>query len=268
MSGDRIDDQRVHVLDGDAARGDLHPGIMFPPDRRNDPMRGAEARIFDELGRSHLPGFVHYEWQRDRRSRQLDLATWLSGVGRFGLEVKGGQYLLHRGIWYLMTVNGPARKDSPVRKTWDAIMSLHDEIVDTLGHEAFFIAVLVFPDMEPDQAIADNAMRNNVHVIWGVDGLVDKLQEIAAETEVFNPPDEEDIAREVAAVTDGQVLYEPRDAPAPAPDRNPLLPLPGVPPLGEGLHGVVSLRLMRIGGTWVAGVSVQGRRKGSARGYG
>ena len=202
----------------------------FPPDRRNDPMRGAEARIFDELGRSHLPGFVHYEWQRDRRSRQLDLATWLSGTGRFGLEVKGGQYLLHRGIWYLMTANGPARKDSPVRKTWDATMSLHDEVVDTLGHEAFFIAVLVFPDMEPDQAIADNAMRNNVHVIWGVDGLVDKLREIAAETEVFNPPNEEDIAREVAAVTDGQVLYEPRDAPAPAPDRNPLLPLPGAPP--------------------------------------
>ena len=72
-------------------------------------------------------------------------------------------------------------------------------------------------------------MRNNVHVIWGVDGLVDKLQEIAAETEVFNPPDEEDIAREVAAVTDGQVLYESRDAPAPAPDGSPLLPLPGVP---------------------------------------
>ena len=122
-----------------------------------------------------------------------------------------------------------------MRKTFDATMSLHDEISDILGYEAFFIAVLVFPGMEPDQAIAANAERSNVHVIWGVDGLVDRLREIADVTGVYYPPGEEDIAREnivreVAAVTDGQVLYEPRGAPIPAPDGDPLPPLPEVPP--------------------------------------
>ena len=92
-------------------------------------------------------------------------------------------------------------------------MSLHDDIVDILEYEAFFIAVLVFPDMEPDQAIAAKARRTRVHVIWGVDGLVDRLKEIAAVTEVYNPPDAGDVGQEVAAVTDNQVLYEPPEDP-------------------------------------------------------
>ena len=196
----------------------------FPPDRRNDPKRRAEARIFDALQRSGLPGFVYYEWQRDRRSSQLDDGLWLIGVGRFGLQAKGGQYLLENGQWYLRTGNRLEMKESPLRKTFDATMSLHDEIFDTLGYEAFFIAVLVFPDMEPDQAIVAEAKRSNVHVIWGVDGLVDRLREIADVTGVYYPPNEEDIAREVAAVSDGQVIYGPPAAAPPRQDENPLAP--------------------------------------------
>ena len=198
----------------------MHP-IEFPAERRQDPMRRAEARVFDEFRHSLLPGFAYYEWQRNHNSPQLDFALWLPGVGRFGLQIKGGQYRLQKGKWYLMTGNGSTKKDSLVRKTWDASMLLHDDIVNILGHDTFFIAVLVFPDMEPDQAIAANARRSNVHVIWGVDSLVDKLQEIAAETEVYNPPDEEDIEREVTAVTDEQVLYEHPGASEPDRDENP-----------------------------------------------
>ena len=60
-------------------------------------------------------------------------------------------------------------------------MSLHDELVGVLDHQAFFIAVLVFPDMEPDQDIIAKAKRSSkVHVLWGVDGLMDRLTQIAA----------------------------------------------------------------------------------------
>ena len=185
-----------------------HP-ITFPLDRRDDPMRRAEAHVFDEINGSRLPGFAHYEWQRDHNSPQLDYAIWLLNVGRFGMEVKGGQYFLEKGKWYLKTENGPQKKKCPLRKAWDATMSLHDELVDVLDHEAFFIAVLVFPDMEPDQDIIDRAERSNVHVLWGTDGLMDRLEQIAAAREVYNPPGEEDIESEVAAVTDAQVLYDP-----------------------------------------------------------
>ena len=144
----------------------MHP-ITFPPDRRNDPKRRAEARVFDEINASRLPGFVHYEWQRDHKSPQLDFALWLLNVGRFGVDIKGGHYSLEKGKWYLKTDNGPQKKECPLRKAWDATMSFHDELVDVLEHEAFSIAVLVFPDMEPDQAITAKAERSNVHVLWG-----------------------------------------------------------------------------------------------------
>ena len=186
----------------------VHP-TTFPLERRDDPMRQAEARVFDEINGNRLPGFAYYEWQRDHNSPQLDYALWLLNVGRFGMEVKGGHYFLEEGKWYLKTDNGPQKKKCPLRKAWDATMSLHDELVDVLDHEAFFIAVLVFPDMEPDQDIIDRAERSNVHVLWGTDGLMDRLEQIAAAREVYNPPDEEDIESEVAAATDAQVLYEP-----------------------------------------------------------
>ena len=201
----------------------MHP-TTFPLDRRNDPMRQAEARVFDEINGCRLPGFAYYEWQRDHNSPQIDLALWLSGVGRFGMEVKGGHYSLKGGKWYLETENGPQKKDSPLRKTWNATMSLHDELVGVLDHEVFFIAVLVFPDMEPDQDITAKAERSNVHVLWGTDGLVDHLEQIAAAREVYKPPDAKAIAREVAAVTDGQVLYEPPVDRPPRQDENPLAP--------------------------------------------
>ena len=103
-------------------------------------------------------------------------------------------------------------------------MSLHDELVDVLEREAFSIAVLVFPDMEPDQDITAKAERSNVHVLWGTDGLVERLEQIAAAREVYKPPDAKDIAREVAAVTDGQVLYEPMVDGPPRHDEAPLAP--------------------------------------------
>ena len=201
----------------------MHP-TTFPSDRRNNPKRRAESQVFDEIRRSRLPGFAHYEWQRDHNSPQLDYALWRLNVGRFGLEVKGGRYFLKKGKWCLNTEDGPQKKKCPLGKAWDATMSLHDELVGILEREAFFIAVLVFPDMEPDQDIIDKAERSNVHVLWGTDGLMDRLEQIAAAREVYNPPDEEDIESEVAAVTDAQVLYEPPVDGPPRQDEDPLAP--------------------------------------------
>ena len=75
-----------------------------------------------------------------------------------------------------------------MQRAWDATMSLHDELVDVLEREAFSIAVLVFPDMEPDQDITAKAERSSkVHVLWGTDGLVERLEQIAAAREVYKP---------------------------------------------------------------------------------
>ena len=86
-------------------------------------------------------------------------------------------------------------------------MSLREDIIDVLGDTCcFVIAVLLFPDMEPDPAIVAEAKRSNVHVLWGTDDLMNRLAAIAAR-KAYYPPNADDIRREVAAVTDGQIAY-------------------------------------------------------------
>ena len=192
---------------------------QFPPDRRADPRRRSEARVFDAIQSSDRSGLAIYEWQRNPGSPQLDFAIWTQGGGRFGIQVKGGQISLKNGKWYLETPGGPEEKPSPGCVTWDAAMSLREDIIDVLGDTCcFVIAALLFPDMEPDPAIVAEAKRSNVHPIWGTDNLMNRLAAIAAR-KAYYPPNADDIQREVAAVTDGQIAYaeeapEPPEAPA------------------------------------------------------
>ena len=76
---------------------------QFPPDRRADPRRRAEARVFDAIQSSDRSGLAIYEWQRNPASPQLDFAIWTQGGGRFGLQVKGGQHLT--GEWQVVPRN-------------------------------------------------------------------------------------------------------------------------------------------------------------------
>ena len=121
-----------------------------------------------------------------------------------------------RGRRHLETQDGREEKPSPLRLTWDAAMSLREDIIDVLGDTCcFVIAALLFPDMEPDPAIVAEARRSNVHVLWGTDNLMNRLAAIAAR-KAYYPPNADDIRREVAAVTDGQVAVR-RGGPGPAP---------------------------------------------------
>ena len=184
----------------------------FPPHRRGDPLRGAEARVFTALQAIDRPGFAYYEWQRDKRSRQLDFALWIEGVGRFGLEVKGGWYVLIRGVWYLKnrrTGRLEPLSNCPLEQVSDATMSLYQEVTEKLGGGAFFTPTLLFPDLAPDPAIAARAERSHVYLIWGLERLAERLAAIAAAAGVRYPPTAAEIRQEVAAVSDGQLEYAP-----------------------------------------------------------
>ena len=167
---------------------------QFPMDRRADPMRRAEARVFDAIHSSERLRFRHATNGSGTLGRpQLDFAIWTQGGGRFGLQVKGGQISLENGKWYLETPGGPDEKPSPLCVTWDAAMSLREDIIDVLGDTCcFVIAALLFPDMEPDPAIVAEAKRSNVHVLWGTDNLMNRLAAIAAR-KAYYPPNADDI---------------------------------------------------------------------------
>ena len=183
---------------------------LFPRHRLNDPFRQAERRIYEALETCEAPGFACYEWQRNRQSLQLDFALWLAGVGRFGLQVKGGHYSFSEGEWYRRR----GRRGSsvmvntcPLSVTSDATMSLLNEVSEALAQPNYFVPVLLFPDMEPSAAISARAQRSNVHLVWRADRLLSRLIEIAREAHVLHPPDSSDIRSEIAVITDGQVRY-------------------------------------------------------------
>ena len=56
---------------------------------------------------------------------QLDCARWLTGIGRFAIEVKGGRYPLERepDRWRLHTRHGTETKASPLDQ---ATVAAHD----------------------------------------------------------------------------------------------------------------------------------------------
>ena len=184
----------------------------FPPHRRGDPLRRAEARVFAALQAIDRPGFAYYEWQRDKQHRQLDFALWIEGVGRFGLEVKGGWYVLIRGVWYLKnrrTGQLEPLSNCPLEQVSDATMSLYKEVTEQVGGSAFFTPTLLFPDLAWDPAIAARAERSHVHLIWGLEQPAERLPAIAAAAGVRYPPTAAEIRQEVAAVSDGQLEYAP-----------------------------------------------------------
>ena len=117
-------------------------------------------------------------------------------------------------------------------------MSLREDIVDVLGDTCcFVIAALLFPDMEPDPAIVAEARRSNVHVLWGTDNLMNRLAAIAAR-KAYYPPNADDIRREVAAVTDGQIAYAEE---APEPPEAPAVPRLEIPAAGITIGHVDTL---------------------------
>ena len=184
----------------------------FPPHRRGDPLRRAEARVFAALQALDRPGFAYYEWQRDKQHRQLDFALWIEGVGRFGLEVKGGRYVLIRGVWYLKnrrTGQLEPLSGSPLEQVSDATMSLYKEVTEKLGGPNYFTPTLLFPDLAPDPDIAARAERSHVHLIWGLELMEERLAAIAAAAGVRYPPTAAEIRQEVLTVSDGQLEYAP-----------------------------------------------------------
>ena len=183
----------------------------FPSGRRRKPKRQAERRVYEALAGSDRRGFVYYEWRRGYGYIELDFAVWIEGLGRFALQVKGGRYLLIDGEWYLKTRDGNKHvRSCPLDETKLAALDLHDDIKELAEtrYNPFVVPVLIFPDMEPDEAIKQLARRAGVYVIWGVGNLLADLEEIVRSRRVSEALGMDRIAGEVHAVTDGLICLE------------------------------------------------------------
>ena len=160
----------------------------FPENRKSDPKRQGELRVYNKLARSGVTGLSVYGAKANPESPEMDFTLWLQKEGRFSLEVKAGQYTFEDGRWVLHSVNGPEAVDSPVLQARDSAMTFRDAVKESLGRKVFVFAVVIFPDMDPDQDIIQQAARYKVHPIFGTGELGDQLLAIAGSQEIFMPP--------------------------------------------------------------------------------
>ena len=177
----------------------------FPPHRRQDPRRGAEAGVYDQLAGSGIPGHALYELKATPEAPELDFAVWFQDRGRFGIQVKGGLYSVDGTVWTLRTSQGVEHVSCPLTQTWDAAIAVRDVVNRVLGFKTFIVPVLLLTDTPPDPSIKEWAWRRRVKVLFGADDLVDRLLELADRTGVKHPPTADHILNEVDAVTGGLV---------------------------------------------------------------
>ena len=195
----------------------------FPEHRLQDPQRQAELAVYRALEASDAPGAALYEPRFRPYTRGLDFAVWLEGIGRFGIEVKGGHYTVDGTTWWLSTPYGQTEQECPTLQVWDGAMAFRDRIARKRGKGPFIVAVLVFPDMEPDAGVRAALADGAAHAVFGVEGLT---RQLAGLTQVHQPPDTADIERETALVRGAEPESE-----APGPDCQSQEPArgPGLP---------------------------------------
>ena len=188
----------------------MHPK-EFPSNRRGDPKRRAEFRVFEALAVDTSQGFVHYEWRKGYERVELDFAVWIEGLGRFAIQVKGGHYLLSDGDWFLKTREGllPV-SSSPLDEAKLAALDLRDDIQERAStpYNPYVIPVMAFADMDPNPAIRQLAQRMGVYVVWGWENLLEDLAEIRLNRSVSDRLPMHRIAWEVEAVTDGLIRLD------------------------------------------------------------
>ncbi len=163
----------------------------FPAHRRQDPKRGAEARVFDALQGLGLDGHGLYEFRYRMEGQQVDYALWVHDTARFAVQVKGGRYEMDDGGQWLLRSHdgGLERVASPLEETADGCMEMRDGINEATGYKNFVAGVLMFPDMPRHEGIDSVAReRHHVHTIWGLVSLEQDLRCVAKAARFRRPP--------------------------------------------------------------------------------
>ena len=147
---------------------------QLPSERRPDSGRRAEDRLFDAIQDSDGPGSSNHEGQPDPEAPEVDFTLSLPGVGDFGLAGQGRELVTRDGLAASRSAGQPRGEALPVAPSLGRSNGFPRR--GRLYPERFLlpvIAVLLFPNMEPDPAIAAWARRSNVQVLWGTDSLMD-----------------------------------------------------------------------------------------------
>ena len=160
----------------------------FPPNRKRDPKRQAEWRVYQAFDESDRDGHALYELKVGRHAPEVDFFALIQDKVVVCMQVKGGQYRIIDGNWHLETDDGLEYTPCPMKLTWDSAMAVRDFLKDKIGRKIFMVAVLLLPDMEPDPDIEMIAESDKTSVMFGYRNIVERVVDLAEERDVYGTP--------------------------------------------------------------------------------
>ena len=211
----------------------VHP--EFPEHRRRDPRYREELLVYEAIQASGADGIALYGARLDCQRLVVDLLTLITDVARFGLEVQGRQYKLEGTAWQRLNADTWDPTPDPLAQARDAAMHMRNALGKHLAHKPFTLPVVTFPDMEQDQGIEARANRAEVHALFGVDQLVERLTETGENPNIFHLPTREKIVQEAESVMPGARAVE---APSPQGRHTRRSCMPSRTPQPVGLNGM------------------------------
>ena len=164
------------------------------------PQTAGRARHLPSTGASESPGVALYEPRFGPYTRALDFAVWLKGVGRFGLEGKGGQHRYENATWWLTTPAGLVEQECPALQAWDSTHGFQGSHRAEAGQRSLRPGGVGIPrhGAGPQDQRGAGRQRGPRHLRCG--GSHRQAGRAGPNAQVLPPPTAADIKRETALV--------------------------------------------------------------------
>ena len=139
--------------------------------------------------------------------------VFFEGICRFGVMFLSGCYSVENGEWHHRDNDDdvPTPVGNPLEEAWERAMTVKAQLREDLDIGAWFVPVVVFTDMAPDDDVIDETRGRKVWLLWGLDDLVERLIELPERDDLYPRLNARFIAKEIDALSQ----QAPRDAPAP-----------------------------------------------------
>jgi len=148
----------------------------MPNGRDQNPLTPAELEAIVQFEASDRDGTALWRPWVAGNAPAPDCMAYFHGIGRFAISFLSGSYSVEGRRWYHRSGDGDATAvEDPVERVWQAAMAVKEEITRDHDFGPYILAVAVFPDMAPDDALVAVRGRRAVKMLWGMHDLVERV---------------------------------------------------------------------------------------------
>ena len=148
----------------------------MPNGSDQNPLSAAELEAIAQFEASDRDGTALWRPQVSGNAPAPDCVAFVHGIGRFAIRFLFGNYSVEDGRWYHRSDDGDATAvEDPMERVWQTAMAVKEELTRDYDFGCYILAVAVFPDMEPDEALMAARGRRAVKMLWGIDDLVERI---------------------------------------------------------------------------------------------